>query len=231
MIERSSSDAAVRGNPDTPIPEGLLYTREMLEEGMRPGLRPVIPNWHLVDGVLKMTYWHAVKYYAFTLCYAERARVGCTIGEAKEWVEGYQNFRNRRLEDVLKWLLEAYPPFVQGVDARFAQYRPFELVRNRTSECPQPPPGDEVPPLKPYVLRSTDWYLKKSWLKGIFLGEPEPFFKFLRDERQELSEGIAYMTQLESMGHGKTVREVEPLINLAKIQLEDIDRFLIKYDA
>lgn len=137
-MKRNTNNAPACGNPDVPVPEGLLYTFEQLQQGMSPGYRPMIPAWHLVDGVIKLTYWHAIKYYCATLTLAHKAKHNCTNEEAKEFVESYFFFRNRALEEVLRYLLDAYPPFVEG-EKGFPQHRKWELVRNRTSECPQPP--------------------------------------------------------------------------------------------
>ena len=237
MTKRNSRDAAPCGNPDTPIPEGLLYTREQLQTGMMPGLRPLIPAWHLVDGVIKMTYWHAVKYYGHTLMYAEKARIGCTFDEARTWVESYTHFRNRRLEDVLKWLLEAYPPFIQDIDKSFPQYRPWEMVRNRTSECPMPPMLEEVghgavvphaveDVIKPYVVLTSDQVLKKEYLTGIMLGEPGPFFEYVRSVGLEVMQARDESDAAMATGAGKQIRIHESIFNLAEMMIQDITKFL-----
>lgn len=225
---KRNNNAVPCGSPDTPIPENLLYTREQLEKGMKPGSRPVIPAWHLVEGVIKLTYWHAIKYYSKVIIAAEKARLECTQEQAKEWVEGYHDFRNRRLEDVLKYLLDAYPPFIEGEKA-LPQHRQWMMVRNRTSECPQPP-TEEVKEIKPYVMKPGDWYLKKSAMIAIYEGEPEPFFEFLRHEVKELAEAFEHFKTAMSSGHGKTLRELESFSNTVKMMHNDIADFLAKYN-
>lgn len=175
------------GNDDVPFPEDLLYTLEQLKQGMAPGYRPLIPAWHLVDGVIKLTYWHAIKYYCATLTLAHKAKKGCTNEEAKEFVEEHFFFRSVALEEVLRYLLDAYPPYVEG-DEGFPQRREWELVRNRTSECPQPPVEED--PIKPYKLRTADETLMRIYLKDIFEGEPDRFFEYLHKEVVEQHSGL-----------------------------------------
>lgn len=213
---------------DTPIPENLLYTREQLEKGMKPGNRPTIPAWHLVDGVIKLTYWHAIKYYTKVLIAAEKARLECTHAQAADWVEGYHDFRNRRLEDVLKYLMDAYPPHIEGADRL---HRQWEMVRNRTSECPQPPADESsgIENIKPYVIPSSDERLKRMWLEGVMEGNPEEFWAYLRDVKAEFAEGFEHLRELLSKG-GRDAGRLERMSNTVKMMHNDISDFIAKYN-
>lgn len=129
----------VQFDPNEPIfPVDPLYSKEAILSACFPGNRPLIPDWHLVDGCIKMTYWHAIKYYSNVLIGAHMRERGCSLGDAREFIEGHHFHRNARLEELLIYLLWEYPPYVIG-DHGFPRRRLFQLVRNRTSECPQPP--------------------------------------------------------------------------------------------
>jgi hypothetical protein len=221
------NNAAPCGNPDLPIPEGLLYTREQLQHGMQPGFRPMIPAWHLVEGVIKLTYWHAIKYYAPVLTYAEKMRNNCTFEEAKEFIEGYIHFRNKKIEDALKWLLDAYPPFIRGEEG-LPQHRKWEMVRNRTSECPQPPIEEQIM-IKPYVIPDASTVLKREWLTGIMRGEPGPFFEYLREVRDEAAHGRNEIHDIMQQGGGKTIHRLERIYNYAEMMVNDLNTFIKNY--
>jgi len=166
------------------FPSTSLYSKEALEAARIPGSRPAIPSWHLVDGCIKMTYWHAVKYYSNVLISAHMRDRASTFGEAKEFVEEYHNFRNARIEDSLIYLLRVYPPFVMG-ERGFVRQRPIQLVRNRTSECP-PRPGDE-PPVEKLMYVNAAWEYELMGLRkkseNDFMGPSPSFYQFLKSER------------------------------------------------
>lgn len=223
-------NVVVEFDPNVPVfsTQGL-YSRHALDKAQSPGKRPVIPNWHLVDGCIKMTYWHAIKYYSNVLIAAHMYdRPRTPFGEAKAFVEQYFDFRNARIELSLLYLLGAYPPFIEGLK-EFPTKRPFQLVRNRTSECPQPPVV-KVSPIKPYVIPDANAVLKKAWLTEVMLGEPEPFFDYLFEFCVELKEGLEGLRDRMSKGEGKLTHHLEPIFAHGKMMSDDLIAWLTKND-
>lgn len=200
-----------------------LYTKDSLDAAQVPGNRPLIPAWHLVDGCVKMTYWHAIKYYCNVLVGAHMRDRSCTFGEAKEFVEQYLDFRNVRIEESLIYLLGAYPPFIEGEVDFPPRKRLFQLVRNRTSECPQPPAEEEV--------KTDDVVLRRENLGRIMTGDPELFFEHMRRVLIESHQRIIRLhTQIHECRSAKILYDREKALMVRQPRHVDLFNWMIAND-
>lgn len=116
------------------FPENSIFSQETYVASCVPGYRPIVPEDWLLDGVLVLTYWHAIRLYKNLLTVLIINQNGDSE-ENKQVVIDACHFRNRRLEDAVKFLLAAYPPYVAG-SVGFPKPLEFRMVRLRTSECP-----------------------------------------------------------------------------------------------
>lgn len=88
----------------------------------------------------------------------------------------------------------------------------------------------DEPKIKPYVIPTMDQILMREYLTGIMLGEPEPFFDFLRNYFVEHFEALQELrTQMET-GSVHNQHMLEEIWMRQKPMHDDLLAWLLKYD-